>query len=91
MPTHKSDKHKQVTLSVIVAFRNEVQNINNLIKCLINQDFTEDGHEIILVNDNSEDQSAPMAQHATKDRPNCMVINIDKGRQGKKSCPGSRH
>ena len=42
-------------ISVIIATRNEEENISNCIKSILNQNYPKDKFEIIVVNDRSSD------------------------------------
>lgn len=42
-------------VSVIIAFKDEEKNIENVVQCLINQEYSKDLLELIFVNDHSED------------------------------------
>lgn len=55
VPAPKSSE--QPTVSVVVAARNEENNIDALLSCLLSQDYPKDNYEIIIVDDNSEDRT----------------------------------
>jgi cellulose synthase/poly-beta-1,6-N-acetylglucosamine synthase-like glycosyltransferase len=46
---------KQVNISVIIAIKNEAQNIDGLLSSLKNLDYPADFYEVIIVDDNSSD------------------------------------
>ncbi len=54
-------------VSVIVPFRNEEKNIQNLYENLVNQDYPKDKYEIIFVDDSSEDNSLQILQNLSKE------------------------
>lgn len=54
-------------ISVIVAVRNEEDNISRLLNALVGQDYPEDNYEIIIVNDQSTDRTAERIE-AVQDR-----------------------
>lgn len=80
-------KHQRKTpgVSVIIAARNESENLPKLLQCLSNQDYPD--FEVIIVNDRSEDSSQPMLSEWTAHYPNFRVIHHEKlpaGWTGKK-------
>lgn len=52
-----SNLHVEKKISVIVAFRNEAENLYSLLHSLVQQQFEKNNFEVILVNDHSEDKS----------------------------------
>ncbi len=53
-----SHSNKELTkVSIIVAARNEEQNITKLLECLLTQNYPKDLYEIIIVNDHSNDNT----------------------------------
>lgn len=65
---------KENFISVIVAFRNEIFNLETLISSLSNQNYPVDKFEVILVDDFSEDDSFKLAQNLISDKPNFRLI-----------------
>jgi cellulose synthase/poly-beta-1,6-N-acetylglucosamine synthase-like glycosyltransferase len=61
-------------VSVIVAARNEAENIGNLLNCLVRQDY--DNLEIIVVNDRSNDQTASIIEQFCADHPKIHLLNV---------------
>lgn len=61
-------------VSVIVAARNEAENIGNLLNCLVRQDY--DNLEILIVNDRSKDQTAPIVQQFQVNHPKIRLLNV---------------
>src|SRR5580698_3922583 len=53
---------KKERISIIVPFRNEVNSILNCLKGITEQEFPKELTEIILVDDNSEDNTAQLAE-----------------------------
>lgn len=66
-------------VSVIVACRNESENIERCIKSLAKTEYPSELLEIILVNDNSTDNTFEIMINATKDHSFFKVINSDTG------------
>jgi len=70
--------------SIIIPFRNEEENIENLIKDLSEQIYPADW-EVILVNDHSNDDSLTLAQDTIKKtKINFSIISLPDGNFGKK-------
>lgn len=81
-PRHKS---KFLGVTVIIAARNESENLPKLLKCLSDQDYPD--FEVIIVNDRSEDNSQPILSEWAAHHPNFKVIHHEKlpaGWTGKK-------
>lgn len=72
-------------VSVVVAFRNELNNIETLILSLKNQVYPTEKFEVILVNDHSGDGSEIRAKELCSVLPNFRVINNPIFPGGKKS------
>ncbi|HNE84073.1 MAG TPA: glycosyltransferase [bacterium] len=66
---HRVFSKKQPKVSVIVAARNEADNIRYCAESLAAQDYPKDQYEIILVNDRSEDQTLAIMQAFVKKFP----------------------
>ncbi len=64
-------------VSVIVAARNEESTIPQLLTSLINQDYPEDKYEIIIVDDNSDDNTASIVQDFQKKSNNLILLPIN--------------
>jgi len=58
----QSKTNELIRFSVVIAARNEENNIENLLQDLLNQDYPKSSYEIILVDDNSEDKTAEIAE-----------------------------
>ncbi|MCK9409001.1 MAG: glycosyltransferase, partial [Bacteroidetes bacterium] len=63
-------------LSVIVAARNEEQNIGALLESLVQQEYPADHFEIIVTNDRSTDATASIVSSFQQKYPNIRLINI---------------
>ena len=71
-----------ITVSVVVAMRNEELNIFNLINDIKKQDYPKKKWELVIVNDHSTDNSLNIATEHSTD--NVRVINMKKNDFGKK-------
>ncbi len=70
-------------VSVIIAFRNEENNIIRLLQGLKSQIYPNDSLEFILVNDHSTDATLDLLQESKLD--NLQIINMLDGQFGKKN------
>ncbi len=75
-----------VGLSVVVALRNESENVQSLIDSLKVQEF--ESFEVILVNDHSTDDTLERLQASTAGLPNFRILSLPADRQGKKEALG---
>ncbi len=83
-----SDKHSIV--SVIIASRNEAQNLPILLDSLLAQKYDSD-FEIIIINDHSEDDSISIIQSKSDSR--IVLLNLPDSLKGKKDALryGAKH
>ena len=65
-------------VSVVIAARNEEENISNLIKDLINQDYPKDFLKIIIVNDRSSDKTPVIINSFQLKYKYISQINVEK-------------
>ncbi|MGC9337148.1 MAG: glycosyltransferase [Candidatus Cloacimonadia bacterium] len=77
-------------ISVIVAARNEEENIASLIESLIQQDYPKDKYEIIVASDRSTDKTDAIVKAYSKENENIRYLRIrqlaeEKGMVGKKN------
>ncbi|MDD3869907.1 MAG: glycosyltransferase [Candidatus Cloacimonetes bacterium] len=54
--------YKKRTVSVVIAARNEAKNLQELLLCLLNQDYPKELFEVILADDDSEDDTEQVAK-----------------------------
>lgn len=77
LPVHKhSGKQPEVKVSVVVAARNEAQNIKALLLSLIRQDYPATMYEIIIVDDHSQDDTYALASALALDFKSVSEIKI---------------
>jgi cellulose synthase/poly-beta-1,6-N-acetylglucosamine synthase-like glycosyltransferase len=69
-------------VSVVIAARNEEDNIERCIKSLLNQDYDATNYEIIVVNDHSEDNTSSILKRIKAN--NLVVISLPEGITSKK-------
>ena len=58
LPTHTSHKKVNSSVSIIIAARNEEENIGRTLDCILNQDFPRHLLEVIVVDDHSTDRTS---------------------------------
>lgn len=76
------DLAPKTTFTVVIPFRNEAENLPKLIASLLNLNYPKDLFEVLLVNDDSEDQSVDIIQkHLSQNKSNRLFIKtIDNQR-----------
>ncbi|MFD2552799.1 glycosyltransferase family 2 protein [Sphingobacterium tabacisoli] len=62
IPCFKSSKVTSERVSVLIAARNEEDNIARTIDCILNQDFPKENLELIIVDDHSTDSTAAIVR-----------------------------
>jgi len=76
-----SGKNKHLyAVSILIAARNEQDNISKCLDSLLQQDYPRDKLEIIVIDDDSEDRTAEIVQSYTSQNLNVRMISLD-------SCP----
>lgn len=68
------DTLPQISVSIIVPARNEEKNIGKLIQSILSQDYNPTYIEIIIIDDNSEDQTAEIVKSFNKQ--NIKLYNL---------------
>ena len=63
-------------ISIIVAARNEENNIANLIQSIVEQDYPQDSFELIIANDRSSDETVKIIHNYIKKYPFIKLVNI---------------
>lgn len=71
-------------VSVVVAVRNEENNIKNLLNCLEAQSYSKEQIEVILVDDHSEDKTVEIIQDFIL-KTKLKIILISASKEGKKN------
>jgi cellulose synthase/poly-beta-1,6-N-acetylglucosamine synthase-like glycosyltransferase len=79
----KSIKHP-VNISIVVACRNEEENILYLLDCLVNQTYPKHKTEIIVVNDHSTDNTENVIIEFSKKHTIVQLLNLPNNLSGKK-------
>ena len=65
-------------VSIVVAARNEEKTIASCLKTLCNQRYPADKHEIIIVNDRSDDRTADIVNRFSEKYSRVRLINVDE-------------
>ncbi len=78
------ESKKQYRLSVVIAVRNEQDNICNLLEDLKLQDYNEQFFDVIIVDDHSNDKTLDILKKKAKVWSNLKVFTLDKDLSGKK-------
>jgi cellulose synthase/poly-beta-1,6-N-acetylglucosamine synthase-like glycosyltransferase len=73
------------TVSVVVACRNEEQNIKNLIKDIMNQNFDKYRFQMIIVDDHSEDKTLEILYKESEKWTNLHIVSMHDDEIGKKN------
>ena len=74
-----------VYVSIIVPFRNEEDNILDLLNDLANQDYSAELFEVLLIDDHSEDSTARIVKDYCRDKSNFKLIQLPDNIFGKKA------
>lgn len=78
-------KKQSVPLSIVVAVRNEEDNIDRLLMSIMKQDYPTEDFEIILVNDHSTDNTWPLAKKWAEQHTNIKLAEMPIKTEGKKN------
>jgi cellulose synthase/poly-beta-1,6-N-acetylglucosamine synthase-like glycosyltransferase len=74
--------YRKSAVSVVVAARNEEQNIGRLLTSLINQSYPQELYEIIIANDRSNDKTAQIIEDFCSKWTNIRLVNIESTPEG---------
>ncbi len=69
--------NNELKISVVIAAKNEANNISNVITSLQKQKYSLDNFEIIIVDDNSKDSTFAIAKSFSTDHNNIKVIKAE--------------
>ncbi|MBD3290625.1 glycosyltransferase [candidate division KSB1 bacterium] len=70
------DSTRTPPVSVIVAARNEEQNIRRCVTAVLNQKYPPNSYELIVVDDNSTDQTFSILKEIAKENPNLKIVRV---------------
>ena len=83
-PFNLEVRSTNLTVSVVVAVRNEEENINSLIKNLKSQDYNSTLFDIIIIDDHSIDNTLEILKNEKIECRNLKISSLEKGYIGKK-------
>ncbi len=83
IPLYISKDSSQINLSVIIAARNEDENILNILSDLKSQTYNSNNFEVLIIDDNSTDNTYKKANEFCKINSNFQVLKLENG-HGKK-------
>lgn len=69
--------HKDVPVSILVAMKNEEDNVRACLSCLLNQAYDVSLYEIIMIDDRSEDKTYEIAREISKKHANLKVVRTE--------------
>ena len=82
----KEIEQSDLNISVVVATKNESTNIKDLVSSLLNQNYSKDIFEVIIVDDNSDDNTFTITEETIKELNNFRIIKAEsklyKGKRG---------
>ena len=73
--TKNSHKHK---ISVIIAARNEEQNLPHLLEILFDQSYPDELYEVVVADDRSQDGTSAVVKKFQKSHSNLKLVKIEK-------------
>lgn len=75
---------KVITVSIVIACRNEEKNISSLLDSLLNQDYPKNQTEIIIVDDHSSDNSINLIGNYSAKYEFIKLFRLPENKTGKK-------
>jgi len=79
----KSGKNRvQYDVSVVIAARNEAENIGNCLQALVNQSYPSEKYEIIIVDDRSPDKTVTIVNDFRKNHPQIKLLEVKELPEG---------
>lgn len=81
---NNTEENTKDFVSIVVASRNEENNISYLIQDLKKQCFDNNRFEIIIIDDHSEDDTLNLVKNESKSWNNLRWLSMDSGEEGKK-------
>ncbi len=71
-------------VSILIAARNEAENIETVIRDVFNQSYANELFELIVINDHSEDETLSIAESLKAEFPHLKILSNEDG-EGKKA------
>jgi cellulose synthase/poly-beta-1,6-N-acetylglucosamine synthase-like glycosyltransferase len=84
-PEITGNLHENIFVSIVIAARNEEQNISHLLESLIHQDYPSDMLEIIIIDDHSTDNTYTLVKEKTVFIKNLKIIRLNDNLSGKRN------
>lgn len=81
------DTFEPAFVSVIIACRNEEENVLSLLESLKNQAYPEEKFEVIIINDHSQDNTKNLVSRHIQNHKNIYILDLPKNRTGKTCLP----
>ena len=78
------NKKNDLKVSILIAARNEDNNIERLLKSLYNQTFTKDLFEVIIIDDHSKDNTLLIVENFIKENNDINIKIFNAEKEGKK-------
>ena len=78
------NKKNDLKVSILIAARNEDNNIERLLKSLYNQTFTKDLFEVIIIDDHSKDNTLLIIENFIKENNDINIKIFNAEKEGKK-------
>ena len=72
----KGYNHREYYVSVIIAARDEEQNIGSCLEALLNQSYSNEKYEIIVIDDQSTDDTSKIVASYTRHHNNIMLLSV---------------
>ena len=73
-----STDSEEIKISVIIAAKNEEKNLSELVSALVNQNYSNENYEVIIVDDNSTDSTFSLGKDLISTIPNFNIIKAEK-------------
>jgi len=83
-PVVEKDDSKKVDLSIVIAVRNEAENIEKLLKQIVKQDYDINCYEVIIINDHSTDSTCHLIDQFIHKNKDVKIKFIQASGEGKK-------
>lgn len=81
-PSYHSTAHQyQTKVSIVLPVRNEEKNIQNILKCLSQQNYPKENHEIIVADDFSSDKTVDLATKMNISNLRCIRLQSGGGKK----------
>ncbi len=76
-------KDPEIHFSILIPFRNEASNLPALLQSMADLDYPTDKFELILINDDSSDESVSVVAAFREDHPKLKIIQADNIKQSR--------